>query len=211
MAGPALGGLGFSLSIYNLWSGAWKPAEISLACEPPSFGTQWHIRDGEPPLLLLRLPIVLTNSGARTGVVGALRLDGVPGEWDGVDSEVFAHAICTTIDPRNGGRSRFFEPLSIPGHETLVTVCEFNLNGVAPDAIKSGTYTLSVSAPVEPAGRSDGPRSWRTLGGFRIVINEHERRGFNTDGDAHFNRLRSSTPGTGLRTRPTPAEAQQGE
>lgn len=180
MAGVVIAGVSLLVSVYVLWSTRLRAADLVLAAEPGSYRTTF---EGER--FLLRVPIVVVNNGARTGVVTGLRFE-VPSDWGSPDQYAFVHRTYQSMDEDGPDARTFFEPIAVSGASTVLSICEFIVLGVGPDQLANGQHFIALEMP-EPAGTSV---SWTNLGSFSLRVSETERAGF-PGPMTHFNGFRN--------------------
>jgi hypothetical protein len=180
MASVLIASVSLVLSMYVFWMSRLQPARLALAAEPGSYRTKF-----EEKRLLLRIPIVVVNRGARNGVLTGLRFE-VPSAWMSESRYCFAHRTYAYMDRDDVETRRFFEPIAVGGGSTAFAICEFIIIEVKAADVAAADYPIVLEYP-RPTREGI---SWSRLGEFKLRVTDVERAGFDQP-MTHFNGFRT--------------------
>jgi hypothetical protein len=153
LLGPiiALFALGFTVGTF--WWNNWRRGNLEVD-RPRTFAAFQN----KATKLRLLLPLVLSNTGARSLVVTALRLVSVDRKCT-----IPCVSVRTNIDPLQGSRS-FITNFVIGGRDSVLKICEFEAQGI--EVLTAGPNEFRAEVLLADSG------VWSDIGSFEVFIEE---------------------------------------
>lgn len=160
--------LALAFTVLSFWWMNWRPGKVRVGnIEFFAAGKATEGNSSDPNVIIVTLPLILFNTGARPVVIESLRLVSKNGGnlgtllLEGVDSEL------TSMPNRKIERNYFFLPTYLKPNEVVKANFVFQR--------RSSEFQFSKNIyPLLLEGKISGDCCWRTLSSFEIDFSESD-------------------------------------